>query len=133
MIVSCPTLIDLNGIRPQTDSAPSPKTCEAPHTDGDLAHYVIVRGNLTAGQQCAQIIHAVGESIKEPHPPNTIAVALKADDEAHLMRLHEKLKKANIFHHLISECDGELMALGIEPTRNRAGIRKVVSSLPLIK
>lgn len=92
-----------------------------------------MREDLPKGDICAQIIHAVGESILEAHPPNTIAVALGVKNTGHLLEYHERLKKAGIEHKLIAECDGELMAIGVTPTRDRARIRKVVSSLPLIK
>lgn len=79
------------------------------------------------------MIHAIGESTPTRVPKNTVAVALHVRDQAHLLELHEKLLKANIAHVLIRECDGEPMAIGIEPTRDRASIRKVTSSLPLVK
>lgn len=66
-------------------------------------------------------------------PKNTIAVALAARDQAHLLGIDALLTKAGIDHVLICECDGEPMAIGCEPTRDRQAIRKVVSSLPLVK
>lgn len=96
---------------------------------------MLVRGDLSIGQICAQIIHATGESLKEPHPAggNTVAVALKVDNQQHLLEYEAKFKKAGIPYTLIAECDGEVQAIGLEPTRNRAAIRKLTSSLPLVK
>lgn len=103
------------------------------HSDSDLVHYVIVRADLPHGSQVAQTIHAAGESTPERVPENTVAVALHAQNQEHLLALRETLKTANIKHVLISECDGEPMAIGIEPTTDRASIRKVTSSLPLVR
>lgn len=95
---------------------------------------MIVRGDLSVGQQIAQTIHAVGESVEiAPVPPNTVAVALSVKDIAHLLEIYNKLVAANIKCVLITECDGEPMAIGCVPTRDRKSIRKVVSSLPLVK
>ncbi len=94
---------------------------------------MIVRADLTIGQQCAQLVHAVGESTPTRVPENTVAVALRCKDKDHLLQLAGKLAQKKIPHVLIRECDGEPMAIGVEPTRDRALIRKVVSSLPLIK
>ena len=78
-------------------------------------------------------IHATGEAALTPHPPNTIAVALWAKDQGHLLQIATRLVKAGIDHVLVRECDGEVMAIGIMPTRDRMKVRKVISSLPLIK
>jgi len=96
-------------------------------------HYVIVRADLPHGSQVAQAIHAAGESTPSRVPENTVAVALSARDQSHLLELHELLKTADIKHVLIAECDGEAMAIGIEPTRDRKTIRRWTSSLPLVK
>lgn len=109
------------------------KSCEAPHQDTDLVHYVIVRADLPIGSQVAQTIHATGESTPTRVPKNTVAVALHATGITHLLELDQKLTKAGITHVLICECDGEPMAIGVEPTRDRHAIRKVTSSLPLVK
>jgi len=99
----------------------------------DVCHYVVVRSDIPHGAQVAQAVHAAGESTRERVLPGTIAVALHARDEAHLRELHEKLVVANIPHHVVEECDGQWMAIGIEPTTNRAAIRKVTSALPLVR
>lgn len=90
-----------------------------------------MRGDLSPGQQLAQTAHAVGETTSYRHPPNTIAVILRADNQAHLLQIRDKLIAAAIPHTLIAECDGEAMAIGVEPTRERKRVRKVLSNLPL--
>lgn len=62
-----------------------------------------------------------------------MAVALHARNIEHLLEIREALLKAGIAHVLISECDGEPMSIGVEPTRDRNAIRKVTSSLPLVR
>jgi hypothetical protein len=94
---------------------------------------VIVRADLPRGSQVAQTIHAAGESTPDRVPPNTVAVALAARDQAHLLELRAALVAAGITHVLIAECDGEPMAIGCEPTRDRLKMRKVLSRIPLIK
>lgn len=94
---------------------------------------MIVRGDLPHGSQVAQAIHAAGESTPGRVPKNTIAVALSARDQAHLLEIDAQLTQSGIIHVLIVECDGEPMAIGCEPTRDRQSIRKVVSSLPLVR
>jgi hypothetical protein len=108
------------------------QSCER-HSDNDLCHYVIVRGDLPHGSQVAQTIHAVGETSTFLHPEGTIAVALSARNKDHLLELDQLLTKADIAHRLIMECDGEPMAIGLSPTKDRDRIRKVLSSLPLVK
>lgn len=111
---------------------PAPKDCDR-HAAADLAHYVIVRADLPHGSQVAQTIHAAGESAVEPIPSGTIAVALAARDRAHLVEIADRLTAASIPHKVILECDGEPMAIGVRPTRDRATVRKVLSSIPLIR
>lgn len=95
---------------------------------------MIVRDDLSTGQKVAQTVHAVGESHRGTvHPPGTIAVVLAARDEDHLRELYTKLLDEGLEPSLIEECDGEAMAIGIPPTRDRGSIRRHVSQLPLIK
>ncbi|TAL42826.1 MAG: hypothetical protein EPN91_07565 [Salinibacterium sp.] len=94
---------------------------------------MILLAGLTRGQACAQAVHAAGESAPFRLPKGTVAVALEADDQAHLLELDARLSAGGISHALITECDGQVMAIGIEPTRDRAKIRKVTSHLRLIK
>lgn len=99
----------------------------------DVAHYVIVRADLPHGAQIAQAIHAAGESTPARVKPGTIAVALHARDEAHLKEVAAALERAGIASHRVLECDGELMAIGVEPSTDRASIRRVLSQLPLAR
>jgi hypothetical protein len=99
----------------------------------DTVHYVIVRADLPHGAQIAQAIHAAGESTPSRLKPGTIAVALHARDEAHLKSVADSLDGASIANHRVLECDGELMAIGIEPTTDRAAVKKVLSQLPLAR
>lgn len=97
---------------------------------------MIVRADLAHGLQVAQATHAAGESVPEhlaPLPTGTIAVALHARDEAHLRAVCQQLCAAGISHRLIVEDNGQAMAIGIKPTRDRSQVRKVVSALPLVR
>lgn len=89
------------------------------------------------GAQAAQLIHAAGESSPGDLPEGTFAVALAARNEAHLEFLEEKLQRLNIPHVAVREPDepynGALMAIGICPVENRKTLKKVTSSLPLLK
>lgn len=97
----------------------------------NLSHYCITRADLAVGLMAAYLVHAAGESSPGELPENTRAVALEARDEEHLRVLEEGLKEAEVPHKAIWE-DGELYAIGIEPTEDLGEIRKVTSSLPLI-
>jgi len=103
-----------------------------------LTHYVIVRADLPIGCAVAQTIHAAGESTPEKGvPTGTFAVALAARSEEHLKFLEEKLQRFAIPHVAVREPDppynGALMALGICPVADRKLVKKVTSSLPLLK
>lgn len=106
-------------------------------TDKTLYHYVIVRADLPHGVQVAQTIHAAGESCEGPLPSGTYAIALAARDQLHLEELATRLWDAEIPHRVIEEpdspYDGQIMAIGLWPTSDRDRVRKVLSSLPLIK
>jgi hypothetical protein len=84
----------------------------------------------------AQLTHAAGESVRAPLPAGTHAVVLAALDEAALARLEERLALAGIAHVAIREPDppwsGALMALGLEPTHDRARVRRALGRLPLL-
>lgn len=102
-------------------------------------HYVIVRADLPHGSQVAQVVHAAAESADPRPPPGSIAVALHARDEAHLSAIAATLLAADIRHHGVYESaddakyPGQLMSIGVMPTRNREAVRRVLSSLPLVK
>lgn len=113
---------------------------QPPGLESSLIHYCVVRADLTVGQQAAQLLHASGESFamsKTLWEENIIGVALNAKDETHLRELSDKLHAAGIQFHGIVEQDspytGQLMSIGLYPTRDRDAVRKVLSSLPLIK
>lgn len=114
-------------------------TCIDRHPQG-LVHYCVIRADLPVGAQAANLLHASGESFalsKTPWEDNIIGVALHAKDEAHLLELEAKLRARDIPHHVVIEVDApytnQVMAIGLYPTRNRDLIRKVLSSLPLLK
>lgn len=85
----------------------------------------------------AQIVHAAGESILEPLPPNTNAVVLSVPDELTLRSLSAQLTGGGIKHKLIVESDkpysGQATAIGCHPVLHRDEAKKVLSSLPLLK
>lgn len=85
----------------------------------------------------AQTIHAAGESVREPIPPETRACALAVSDEAALRALSARLYEAGVDHTLIEEPDapwnGAAMALGIRPTPKTPALKKLLSQLPLLK
>ncbi len=118
---------------PIIDPCSTPVIDSRPASVPDLAHYIIVRADLPHGSQVAQATHAAGESIAGPVPSGTIAVALAARDRAHLDDLAAKLAAAAISHVVIRESDGEPMAIGCTPTHDRAAVRKVLSSVPLVR
>ena len=97
-----------------------------------MSHYCITRADLAVGLMAAYLIHAAGESSPGELPKDTRAVALVARDEEHIRVLEDELKEAGVAHRAIWE-EGELYAIGIEPTEDLVGIRKVTSSLPLIR
>ncbi len=114
-------------------------SCIDRHPEG-LVHYAIVRADLSFGTQAAQLLHASGESFalsKTPWEENIIGVALHVRDEAHLKEIAGKLTDAMIPFHGIVESDkpytGQLMSIGLYPTRDRDAVRKVLSSLPLLR
>lgn len=102
-----------------------------------LTHYCILRKDLPLGTLAAQLIHAAGESSPGELPSHTYAVALAARNEKHLEFLEEKLRRLAIPHVAIREpdapWDGALMAIGICPVADRNQVKKVTSSLPLLK
>jgi hypothetical protein len=83
----------------------------------------------------ANTVHAAGESAGVPS--GTFAVALATADQDELEEVMARLSALQIPYAAIRETQGEhageLMAIGIEPLRDRSQIRKAVSSLPLVK
>lgn len=60
---------------------------------------------------------------------------LAARNEPHLLKIEEKLKRRGIAHTAIREPDmgNSLTAIGLAPVYDRRPIRRVLSSLPLLK
>ena len=102
----------------------------------NLAHYVIVRADLSRGVQSANIVHAAGESSPGNLPDGTIAVCLTAPNEEALRTFEAKLASAGVAFRSIVETDGphagQLMAIGAVPGR-KEDLRKHFSSLPLLR
>ena len=96
---------------------------------------MIVRRDLPLGVLAAQVVHATGSS-SDRHPPGTYVVELAAGGEQHLEQIAEMLQAHGIPHERVVESDepysGQTMALGVEPVYDRSGVRKVLSSLPLL-
>jgi len=97
---------------------------------------VIVRKDLPLGHLASQVAHAAGEGSAR-HPPGVHVVVLAARDEAHLREVSSRLTASQVAQTLIEESDGafagQAMAIGCELVQDRTPIRKVVSSLPLLK
>jgi len=100
-----------------------------------LTHYVIVRSDLPFGFLAAQVVHAAGESSPGKLPEGTNAVVLQVPDEAALLALEQRLRRAGVAHVPIREPDapwnGALTALGIVPVVDRAALKPMLSSLRL--
>ena len=92
---------------------------------------------MPLGTICAQLVHAAGESSPGNLPEGTHAVVLAVPNEQTLLAIEEKLKHAQIKYNAIREPDppylGQLMAIGLEPTTDRTRMRKLLSTLPLLR
>lgn len=89
------------------------------------------------GAIAAQLIHAAGESSPGNLPEGTIAIALSAKDEPHLLQIEAALKAEGIAHRAIREPDppyfGALMAIGLPPQEKPQGpAKKILGRLPLL-
>ena len=113
---------------------------------GPCYHYVIVRADLTPGQQAAQLVHAAGESAANTDvPEGTHAIVLHAEDEEHLLAIADQLWLKEIKNYkLIIEPDlplhedrpledGQGTAIGIPPTTDRSKLASVLGRLPLLR
>lgn len=102
-----------------------------------LTHYIVVRADLPLGIQAAQIVHAVGESLNEPHKANTHSVVLSVPNEDALREAVRRLGLYGVRHKVIIEPDkpwnGQRMAIGVFPVWDREYVKKALSSLPLLK
>ncbi len=110
-------------------------SCTAPISSGPAVHYVVIRNDLPLGFLTAQVVHAAGESSPGQMSPGTNAVVLAVPDEEMLAAVHQRLMLAGIACKAIFEPDppwlGQMTAVGVCPTRERAKVRRVLSSLPL--
>lgn len=98
---------------------------------------MIVRGDLSPGQQIAQAVHAAFDFTSK-HPELTLTwnrdsnylVVCQVPDEAALVALTDRAKHAGLRCHLVAEpdYDGEVTALVIEPGERTS---KLCASLPL--
>lgn len=124
-------------MRPQQVACEPTDPGNGVRTKKTLYHYVIVRSDLPHGVQVAQTIHAAGESCEGPLPSGTYAVALSVPDEASLRELARRLWDAEVPHKVIMEpdtpYDGQAMAIGLFPTTDRDRVRRLTSSLPLVR
>lgn len=96
-----------------------------------MSHYCIVKAGLSPGVMAAMFIHAAGESSPGKLPPNTRAIALQAESQK-LSFIKQQLVAYEVDHQLIEE-DGELLAIGISPKADDKRVRKITSSLPLVR
>lgn len=98
---------------------------------------MIVRADLPLGFLAAQVVHAAGESVIETPPEGTYAIVLAVPDVRALLDVRNALERHGVHHKLICEPDapwnGAPTAIGLEPTRDRRKVRKVLGRLPLLK
>lgn len=94
-----------------------------------LTHYCIVKSGLSKGITCAMLCHAAGDSSPGNLPPDTRVVALESKE---IGDVAASLRARDIPHHRVEE-EGELFAIGIEPAMDLDTIKRVTSSLPLIR
>lgn len=97
-----------------------------------MHHVCVVRSDLPPGVRAAYLIHAAGESVRYRVPPGTRAVALAARDEQHLRDVAEQLERHEVDHRAVWE-DGVLFAVGVSPVSDLAQVKRVTSSLPLMR
>jgi len=115
-------------------------------TGSPFYHYIVVRSDLTVGQQAAQIAHAAGESAANNDVPDgTHAIVLHVQDEEHLLHIADQLWIKGIKNYkLIIEPDlplhedrpledGQGTAIGIPPTQDRKVIASVLGRLGLLR
>lgn len=118
------------------DKHPGPSGFD-PRRAHTITHYCVIRQDLPRGVLAAQLIHAAGESAGGVLPTSTIAVALAARDEAHLVTIEQQLRRLAIPHRAIREPDppwnGALMAIGIAPVCDRAAVSRVTGALGLLR
>lgn len=96
-----------------------------------------MRKDLPIGTIAAQLVHAAGESALFKIPEGTHAVVLSVPNEDELLSLEQLLLDNSIPHRAIRESDspwnGQIMAIGLIPSRKTEKIKKVLSRFPLLK
>ena len=112
-----------------------PKEVGSNPTRGSTWHYVIVRKEMTGGALLAQAVHAAGESVRTPLPPDTRAVVLVAT-KSELALLKLALINAFVDHTSITENEGPLegviTAIGLVTT-DRDSVRPLLSHLKVYR
>jgi hypothetical protein len=100
-----------------------------------VTQYIITRADLPKGFLAAQVAHAAGSYGR--HPEGTYVVVLGVEDQAALEALGSELERSGVGITRVHEPDapwnGQLTAIGCELVTDRATVRKVVSSIPLLK
>jgi hypothetical protein len=96
-----------------------------------------VRQDIPYGVQCAQLVHAAGESFARPDTSSAVyAVVLAAKDELVLLELERTLQREGITHTAIREPDepwnGALMAIGLPP-QDRKPLRRLLGKYQLVR
>ncbi len=97
-----------------------------------LSHFCVVRSDLPPGVRTAYVVHAAGESVRDPVPSGTRTVVLAARDEQHLRDVAKQLERHQVDHKAIWE-DGVLFAVGVAPIADLTRVRRVTSTLPLVR
>jgi hypothetical protein len=84
----------------------------------------------------AQVAHAAGAG-SERHPPDVHVVVLSVPSEERLRQVHARLLDAQLDPTLVVETDHpysrQAMSIGLELTRDRRSVNRVLSSLPLLR
>lgn len=84
----------------------------------------------------AQVAHAAGAG-SERHPPDVHVVVLSVPSEKSLRQVYCRLVDAELDPTLVVESDRpyvlQAMSIGLELTRDRRSVNRVLSSLPLLR
>ncbi len=107
-----------------------------PEKEKPLTQYIVVRNDIPLGMVAAQVAHAAGSG-SERHPPEVHVVVLAVRSEEELLHISARLVTAEVAQTLVTEVDepysGQAMAIGCELVRAREPLRRVLSSLPLLR
>jgi hypothetical protein len=110
-------------------------TCFPAINTGCPTQYIVTRQDLPRGFLAAQVAHAAGRYGK--HPPETHVVVLAVANEIELRKTAERLLEAGVGYLPIHEpdepCSGQMTAIGCALVNDRQPVRKVVSSIPLLR